>query len=76
MTTKHVVFDHALSLSESAAAGADHRNMTDGALLAALLITDLERQGNAAAVALVRAAMALPAPRMVRAEDLPAVAMF
>jgi hypothetical protein len=77
MTIKHVVFDHGLPLSDSAAAGADHRTMTDGELLAALLITDLEGQGNAAAIALVRDAMALPAcRRMMRAEDLPAIAFF
>ena len=57
--TMYVLFDRALPLSASAAAGADHRDMPTAELLGALLITDLEAQGNAAAVDLVRAAMAL-----------------
>ena len=64
---KHVVFDRALPLSESAAAGVGHRDMTQGELLAALLVTDLEANGNTTAADLVRAAMALPGFCAIRA---------
>lgn len=76
MTIRHIVFDHALPLSESAAAGADPRTMADHELLAALLVTYLESQNDLAGVLLVRRAMTPPARRTVRPEELPAGALF
>lgn len=55
---RYFTFDRALPLSESALAGADPHALLPGDLLAALLVTHLEGQGDAASAALVRAAMA------------------
>lgn len=52
------MFDRALPLSESALAGADPYALPMGDLLAALLVTHLEGQGDTASAALVHAAMA------------------
>lgn len=62
---RHVVFDRAFPLSESAAAGADRDGMSSAELLGAVLITELQGRADlsapvvAQAIAHVRAAVAL-----------------
>lgn len=59
-TTRYVLFDRALPISDSAADGRHHLDMSTTERLAALLLTQLEQQGRdgAVALALVRAALA------------------
>ncbi len=56
---RYFTFDRALPLSESALAGADPYALPMGDLLAALLVTHFEGQGDAASAALVRAIMTM-----------------
>lgn len=62
---RHVVFDRAFPISESAAAGADRDGMSSAELLGAVLITELQARPDlsapvaAQAIAHIRAALAL-----------------
>lgn len=59
MTARYVALDRALTVSESALAGADPHGLPLADLLAAALVTDLEAAGRKDAADMVRAAMAL-----------------